>query len=99
MLELERNKHSWLRFLCRECFVPTLGMNGSLAGNNSGDAYACMKQREARKNLIFNKKKAKIFGSFTEKLYLCSRFPRNRWQEVSRDLLCCAWNDTAKIKN
>ena len=33
MLELERNKHSWLRFLYRECFVPTLGMNGSLAGN------------------------------------------------------------------
>ena len=27
-------------------------------------------------------------------LYLCSRFPRNRWQEVSRGLLCCAWNDT-----
>ena len=31
--------------------------------------------------------------------YLCSRFPRNRWQEETRGLLCCAWNDTAKLKN
>jgi large subunit ribosomal protein L19 len=31
--------------------------------------------------------------------YLCSRFPRNRWQEETRGLLCCAWNDTAKFKN
>ena len=29
-----------------------------------------------------------------KKSYLCSRFPRNRWQEITRGLLCCAWNDT-----
>jgi hypothetical protein len=34
-----------------------------------------------------------------KKLYLCSRFPRNRWQEVTRDLLCCAWNDNNNIIN
>ena len=34
-----------------------------------------------------------------KKSYLCSRFPRNRWQEKTRGLLCYAWNDTAKINN
>ena len=37
--------------------------------------------------------------------YLCTRFPRNRWQEplnheyqgITRDLLCCAWNDNNNI--
>ena len=31
--------------------------------------------------------------------YLCSRFPRNRWQDVTRGLLCCAWNDNNNIIN
>ena len=26
-------------------------------------------------------------------------FRRNRWQEVSRGLLCCAWNDNNNIIN
>ena len=50
------------------------------------------------KKIIKNTMQKQIFHfslfTFHFFLYLCSRFPRNRWQEVSRGLLCCAWNDT-----
>ena len=36
-----------------------------------------------------NKKNAILFGFLLTYSYLCTRFPRNRWQEVSRGLLCC----------
>ena len=40
-----------------------------------------------------------FFGFLLVYSYLCTRFPRNRWQEVTSCLLCCAWNDTAKLYN
>jgi hypothetical protein len=30
-----------------------------------------------------------LFGFSQNSSYLCSRFPRNRWQEVTSCLLCC----------
>ena len=42
--------------------------------------------RKKQKNKI-------LFGLLLFYSYLCTRFPRNRWQEITRDLLCCAWND------
>ena len=39
------------------------------------------------------------FSFLIKNQYLCTRFPRNRWQEITRGLLCCAWNDNNNINN
>ena len=49
----------------------------------------------------FRSKKQKniiLFGFLLTYSYLCTRFPRNRWQEVTSCLLCCAWNDNNNFK-
>ena len=47
---------------------------------------------------VSSEKNREKLGSSEKYAYLCSRFPRNRWQEITSGLLCCAGTITTTIK-